>query len=126
MHSMPSILEKKRDGQELTKNEFKFICENIDSIPREQLGAFLMACQINGLSKNETSDLTKSMLNAGQKMTPAPNRVDKHSTGGVGDKMSIILAHERTPFLMKNTQNEPLQLSRFFCFLTYCRMQMYA
>ena len=92
MHSMPSILEKKRDGQELTKNEFKFICENIDSIPREQLGAFLMACQINGLSKNETSDLTKSMLNAGQKMTPAPNRVDKHSTGGVGDKMSIILA----------------------------------
>ncbi len=92
MHSMPHILERKRDAEELSKNEFDYICQNIDSIPREQLGAFLMACQINGLSEKETSNLTHSMLNAGQKMNPKPNRVDKHSTGGVGDKMSIILA----------------------------------
>lgn len=92
MHSMPHILERKRDAEELSKDEFDYICENIDSIPREQLGAFLMACQINGLSEKETSNLTHSMLNAGQKMNPEPNRVDKHSTGGVGDKMSIILA----------------------------------
>ena len=92
MQSMPQILEAKRDGREISLESFKFICENIDSIPREQLGAFLMACQINGLSETETSNLTYSMLNAGEKMTVEPNRVDKHSTGGVGDKMSIILA----------------------------------
>ncbi len=92
MHSMPHILQRKRDAEELSKDEFDYICENIDSIPREQLGAFLMACQINGLSEKETSNLTHSMLNAGQKINPEPNRVDKHSTGGVGDKMSIILA----------------------------------
>ena len=92
MQSMPHILETKRDGREISLESFEFICENINSIPREQLGAFLMACQINGLSENETSNLTYSMLNAGEKMAVAPNRVDKHSTGGVGDKMSIILA----------------------------------
>ena len=62
------------------------------TIPREQLGAFLMACQINGLSTQETSDLTSAMLNAGDRMEAVQGRVDKHSTGGVGDKMSIILA----------------------------------
>ena len=51
-----------------------------------------MACQINGLSSEEISDLTLAMLNAGEKMEQRTGRVDKHSTGGVGDKMSIILA----------------------------------
>ena len=51
-----------------------------------------MACQINGLSPEETSNLTLAMLNAGEKMETQAGRVDKHSTGGVGDKMSIILA----------------------------------
>ena len=92
MQSMPYILEKKRDCIELSKDDFDFICENISLIPREQLGAFLMACQINGLSETETAYLTKSMLNAGKQMEVSKNRVDKHSTGGVGDKMSIILA----------------------------------
>ena len=92
MLSMPLILEKKRDGIELSKEDFTFICERIDNIPREQLGAFLMACQINGLTTKETSNLTAAMLNSGRKMPKEQNRVDKHSTGGVGDKMSIILA----------------------------------
>ncbi len=51
-----------------------------------------MACQINGLSPEETSNLTLAMLNAGERMAFFSGRVDKHSTGGVGDKMSIILA----------------------------------
>ena len=51
-----------------------------------------MACQINGLSSDETSDLTLAMLDAGERMEQRTGRVDKHSTGGVGDKMSIILA----------------------------------
>jgi len=89
---MPDILAAKRDGKVLTADDFRFICNNINQIPREQLGAFLMACQINGLSPDETSNLTLAMLDAGKKMEQQSGRVDKHSTGGVGDKMSIILA----------------------------------
>jgi thymidine phosphorylase len=92
MRLMPDILAAKRDGEELTTTDFQYICNNIMQIPREQLGAFLMACQINGLSAQETSDLTRAMLNAGKRMESMEGRVDKHSTGGVGDKMSIILA----------------------------------
>ncbi len=92
MRSMPDILAAKRDGKILTGDDFQFICNNINQIPREQLGAFLMACQINGMSPIETSNLTLAMLNAGEKMEQQTGRVDKHSTGGVGDKMSIILA----------------------------------
>ena len=92
MRLMPDILAAKRDGEELTTTDFQYICNNIMQIPREQLGAFLMACQINGLSTQETSDLTRAMLNAGDRMETLQGRVDKHSTGGVGDKMSIILA----------------------------------
>ena len=89
---MPEILATKRDGDKLSESDFQFICNNIESIPREQLGAFLMACQINGLTSQETSDLTRAMLNAGEKMQQENGRIDKHSTGGVGDKMSIVLA----------------------------------
>ena len=92
MRLMPDILAAKRDGEELSTSDFQYICNNIMTIPREQLGAFLMACQINGLSTQETSDLTRAMLNAGDRMEAMQGRVDKHSTGGVGDKMSIILA----------------------------------
>ena len=92
MRTMPEILAAKRDGHELTNQDFQYICKNIDTIPREQLGAFLMACQINGLSVSETTELTQSMLDAGEIMRREKGRVDKHSTGGVGDKMSIVLA----------------------------------
>ena len=92
MRLMPDILAAKRDNHELSSSDFQYICNNITHIPREQLGAFLMACQINGLTSQETSDLTRAMLDAGEKMPVAPGRVDKHSTGGVGDKMSIVLA----------------------------------
>ena len=50
MRLMPDILAAKRDGEELSTSDFQYICNNIMTIPREQLGAFLMACQINGLS----------------------------------------------------------------------------
>ena len=92
MRLMPEILAAKRDSEALSSSDFQFICNNINEVPKEQLGAFLMACQINGLSSEEISDLTLAMLNAGEKMEQRTGRVDKHSTGGVGDKMSIILA----------------------------------
>ena len=89
---MPEIIEAKRDSLTLTSDDFTFICENIETIPREQLGAFLMACQIRGLESSEISNLTSAMLHAGKILETEIGRVDKHSTGGVGDKMSIILA----------------------------------
>ena len=92
MRSMPEIIEAKRDSLTLTSDDFTFICENIETIPREQLGAFLMACQIQGLESSEISNLTSAMLHAGKVLETEIGRVDKHSTGGVGDKMSIILA----------------------------------
>ena len=92
MRSMPEIIEAKRDSLTLTSDDFTFICQNIETIPREQLGAFLMACQIRGLESSEISNLTSAMLHAGKVLETEIGRVDKHSTGGVGDKMSIILA----------------------------------
>ena len=83
MRLMPEILAAKRDGEELTTSDFQYICNNIMQIPREQLGAFLMACQINGLSTQETSELTRAMLNAGDRMESMEGRVDKHSTVGL-------------------------------------------
>ena len=56
---------------------------------------------INGLSSDETSDLTLAMLDAGERMEQRTGRVDKHSTGGVGDKMSIILAPALEPQVLQ-------------------------
>ena len=92
MRTIPEILASKRDGKELLPEDFKFICDNINEIPRAQLGALMMAIKINSFSKDETNSLTKAMIDSGTSFKQAKGRVDKHSTGGVGDKMSIILA----------------------------------
>ena len=90
--SVLDVIEKKRDGQELVGRDFRIVCYSTESTHPAQIGAFLMACQINGLSKREVSLLTEEMMYSGASFEPKPGRVDKHSTGGVGDKMSIILA----------------------------------
>ena len=91
MH-IPTLLAKKRDGDILSQQELSWFIANLSEIPNEQIGAFLMACQINGLNSDETYHLTTSMLESGESLPLNPTAVDKHSTGGVGDKMSIILA----------------------------------
>ncbi len=91
MHT-PTLLTKKRDGEILSQQEISWFIEHLSEIPNEQIGAFLMACQINGLNSDETYHLTTSMLESGETLPLNPAAVDKHSTGGVGDKMSIILA----------------------------------
>ena len=90
------VIKKKRNNGELTSEEIDFFIsaytENI--IPDYQMAAFLMAIYFNGMTNSETNALTKSMLNSGIIIdTKAINgfKVDKHSTGGVGDKTSIIL-----------------------------------
>mgnify|MGYP001438716393 FL=1 len=61
MH-IPKILAKKRDGKALEPSEIEWFIKNLHDIPNEQIGAFLMACQINGLDADETIHLTKAML----------------------------------------------------------------
>lgn len=92
-----SIIRKKRDGNILDKDEIVYLVEQYThgNIPDYQMSAFLMAAFLNGLNAEEASSLTSSMLNSGEvlDLSDIPGKkVDKHSTGGVGDKLSLILA----------------------------------
>lgn len=91
-----SIIAKKRDGYTLTEEEIRFAVEGYTKgkIPDYQFAAFLMAAFIRGLNKDETLYLVKSMIDSGKPITWETDkpRVDKHSTGGVGDKVSLPLA----------------------------------
>lgn len=91
------IIEKKSRGDKLSPQEIDFFIEGYTdgSIPDYQMSALLMAIFIKGMDTEETLALTKSMLESGEIMdfSAAPGFVaDKHSTGGVGDKVSILLA----------------------------------
>ena len=91
------LIRKKRDGLTLDDREIGFIARGAAdrSIPLEQLSAWLMACWIRGLSLSETRALTTAMRDSGEKFSPArlgKTAVDKHSTGGVGDKTSFLIA----------------------------------
>jgi len=91
------IIMKKRDGGELSRAEIAFLIDNYvgGSVPEYQVSAWLMAVFFRGMSPQETADLTDVMLRSGAVMDLsgiAGPFVDKHSTGGVGDKVSLILA----------------------------------
>lgn len=91
------IIEKKRDNRPLLKKELNFLIDSfLDGfVPDYQMSAFLMAVYIHGMNEEETSWLTDLMLHSGKVIEhPYHQRplVDKHSTGGVGDKISIALA----------------------------------
>ena len=91
-----ALLERKRSGGELSPEEIGEVVQGaVDGSWSEgQLGAFLMAVAIRGLSEGETSALTRAMLDSGERWGLAedmPTVCDKHSTGGVGDKISLTL-----------------------------------
>ncbi len=91
------IIAKKRDGQTLTPDEIDYFIKGFsqEKIPDYQMAALLMAIYLNGFSFEETAVLTRVMLESGIRMNFAKipgAKIDKHSTGGVGDKVSLILA----------------------------------
>jgi pyrimidine-nucleoside phosphorylase len=97
-HFKPSdLIRKKRDGMKLEEAEIEYLISEYTSgnIPDYQMSAFLMAVYFQGLGPEETTHLMRSMMRSG--VTPdlsdidAP-KIDKHSTGGVGDKVSLVLA----------------------------------
>jgi pyrimidine-nucleoside phosphorylase len=91
------IIKKKRDREELSRDEINFIVESFtkNKTPDYQFSAFLMASYLNGMNVAETSYLTEAMLYSGKVIDLKSVRgikVDKHSTGGIGDKTSLIIA----------------------------------
>jgi len=91
------LIQKKRDSGEHTREEIAYLISGYTKgeIPDYQMAAWLMAAWIRGLSQAETAALTETMLHSGEVVDHSDlpmKKVDKHSTGGVGDKTSLILA----------------------------------
>ncbi len=90
------IIDKKKRGLELTKDEINYFITSLvnGSMPDYQASAWLMAVWFKGMTEDETAYLTEAMLNSGERIdfgNLAKHIVDKHSTGGVGDKVTITL-----------------------------------
>ncbi|XP_065807187.1 thymidine phosphorylase isoform X3 [Labrus bergylta] len=98
MESIPDLIKKKRDGKELCDQEIKTFIQAVTNktIQECQIGAMLMAIWQKGMVNTETTTLTREMMSSGEVMSWPKEWegcvVDKHSTGGVGDKVSLVLA----------------------------------
>ena len=114
MH-IQTVIEKKRDGETLTTKEIKSLVEDftVGEIPDYQMSALAMAVFFRGMSPAETYHLTDAMIQSGRVLKypeNSPPKIDKHSTGGVGDNVSIVLA----PLLACDDAWVPMISSRGF------------
>jgi pyrimidine-nucleoside phosphorylase len=95
MH-IPTLISRKRDGEELSDKEIRQLIEGYTcgEVPDYQMSAFAMAVYFSGMTAAETAVLTRAMIDSGDSFThhDGPPVVDKHSTGGIGDKISLVLA----------------------------------
>lgn len=92
-----SLIAKKRDGGTLRNDEIRFLIDGFVSgaVADYQMSAFAMAVLLRGMNAEEIAFLTQAMLDSGERLPRnkgEPPRVDKHSTGGLGDKVSLVLA----------------------------------
>ncbi len=95
--NLPFLIAKKRDGGELSDAEISGIIRDFTAgtVPDHQMSALTMAIYFRGMTPRETAALTQAMMESGdvlQYPANSPPKVDKHSTGGVGDKVSLVLA----------------------------------
>ena len=95
-HSAPAVIRAKRDGEELSDAQIDWFIEayTLREVPDEQASALLMAIFFRGMSPRELATWTRAMIASGQRLdlsSVSRPTVDKHSTGGVGDKISLIL-----------------------------------
>lgn len=95
MH-IPTLISRKRDGAELSPDDIRALIDGYTSgsVPDYQMSAFAMAVFFSGMTPVETAALTRAMMESGDRFQhpPGPPVVDKHSTGGIGDKVSLVLA----------------------------------
>lgn len=94
---VPTLIARKRDGAELDQQEIQFLVDGFISgdIMESQMSAFAMAVYFRGMTAVETAALTRAMMQSGDCFSfvgEHPPIVDKHSTGGIGDKVSLVLA----------------------------------
>ncbi|MCP3032654.1 pyrimidine-nucleoside phosphorylase [Halobacillus sp. A1] len=92
---MVDVIQKKRNGEELTEQEIRFFVDGYTegSIPDYQASALMMAVYFRGMNDKETATLTQAMVDSGETIDLSSiqgHKVDKHSTGGVGDKISFL------------------------------------
>ncbi len=95
--NVPALIERKREGRELASGEIAALIAGYTAgaVPDYQMSAFAMAVFFRGLSDAETAELTAAMRDSGSSFEwpeGTPPKVDKHSTGGIGDKVSLLLA----------------------------------
>jgi len=91
------LISKKRDGESLSKEEIKWFIEGylFGTVSEGQMTALLMAVYFRGMSDDETFSLVDVMLNSGARLDFSSSEsyvADKHSTGGIGDKVSLVIA----------------------------------